>query len=108
MLRCLCWTREISSGYSRSCRSLQARRETPGLSANVETCWLRPKPRQKVPEYPREWSCPGSVDGELLSEGHCTASEGDSEVAPRWSIVAPEVTVRSSLAVDRSKIMGDR
>ncbi len=41
-------------------------------------------------------------------ERHCTAPEGDSEVAPLWSIVAPEVIVRSSLSVDRSKIMGDR
>jgi len=41
-------------------------------------------------------------------ERHCTAPERDSEVAPLWSIVAPEVTVRSSLSVDRSKSMGDR
>jgi hypothetical protein len=41
-------------------------------------------------------------------ECHRVAPEGDSEVAPPWSIVAPEVTVRSSLAWDRSKNKGDR
>jgi integrase len=39
---------------------------------------------------------------------HCTAPEGDSEIASPWSIVAPEGTGRSSLSFDRSKIMGDR
>ncbi len=32
---------------------------------------------------------------------HCTAPKGDSEIAPPWSIVDSEVTVRSSLPGDR-------
>ena len=48
------------------------------------------------------------VDGELLSRASLYRPGGGYEVAPLWSIVAPEVTVRSSLSFDLSKIMGDR
>ena len=33
---------------------------------------------------------------------HCTAPEGDTEIAPPWSIVDPEGTVRSSISQVRS------
>jgi hypothetical protein len=39
---------------------------------------------------------------------HCTTSEGDREVAPPWSIVDSEGTVRSPLVWVRSKSMGER
>jgi hypothetical protein len=41
-------------------------------------------------------------------DGHWTAPEGDSEVAPPWSIVAPEGTGRSPIPAVRSYIRGDR
>jgi hypothetical protein len=44
-----------------------------------------------------EWSCPGLVEGELLSKLHVphrTASEGDTEIAPPWAIVDPDATER--------------
>jgi len=50
------------------------------------------------------------VEGELLSRLHVryTLTEGDTEIAPPWSIVDPAGTVRSSVECARSKIMGDR
>ena len=38
----------------------------------------------------------------------CTTSKGDTEIAPPWSIVDPEATVRSPIPCARSKIIGER
>src|SRR5712691_1122741 len=43
-----------------------------------------------------------------LRDGHITTSEGDREIAPPWSIVAPEGTGRSPIPEVLSYIMGDR
>src|SRR6266481_5335479 len=40
---------------------------------------------------PVRWTVNGFRDG------HCTTPEGDREIAPPWSIVAPEGTVRSPI-----------
>lgn len=50
----------------------------------------------KVGVAPVSWRVNGFRDG------HCTTPEGDSEIAPPWSIVDPEVTVRSPVSWDRS------
>jgi helix-turn-helix protein len=73
-------------------------RQELGLGAARTRLWL-----QRVHEVAPVWwrvNC--------FRDGHCTTPEGDSEIAPTWSIVAPGGTVRSPLAWVRSNIIGDR
>jgi hypothetical protein len=51
---------------------------------------------------PVRWTVNGFRDG------HCATPEGDREIAPPWSIVAPEGTGRSPIPEVLSYIMGDR
>jgi len=51
---------------------------------------------------PVRWTVNGFRDD------HCATPEGDREIAPPWSIVAPEGTGRSPIPEVLSYIMGDR
>ena len=76
---------------------------TTGLSSQFEDTLLKMiQLLKEVGVDPVWWRVNGFRDG------HSTSSEGDTEIAPPWSIVAPEGTERSPLPWVRSKIMGDR
>jgi len=57
------------------------------------------------------WSCPGLVDGALLSGLHAlhwTATEGDTKIVPPGAIVDPDAPGRSSDRCRLSNTMGDK
>src|SRR5882724_4015507 len=76
----------LSPGPCKVCRSVVIVRWS-GVQCGVTPVWWR-------------------VNG--FRDGHWTTPEGDTEIAPPWSIVAPEGTERSPLAWVCSKIIGDR
>lgn len=57
----------------------------------------------------RSWSCPGSVEGELLSGlRHYARRAGATDIALSRLIVDPGASGRSPVAWVRSYAMGDR